>query len=229
MSGWRTSTRRVVTREGNAPAQALLSEVFEVCDRPWRGIGTIPRSGLRLTPDLRELRRRAPLRRRGHHGRGVAGVHRRRDPQGQQEASRVHRLRDPLHARASARRADGLVGGRMRGLPPLRTPGMSDEAAHPSSGTSPVGRSFVGLSCPIPLEEYPTVQLAHGGGGRLTKHLVDQLFVPAFDNETLARLNDGAVLEVPAGPHRLHDRLVRHQAGSSSPAATSDPWPCTGR
>lgn len=76
---------------------------------------------------------------------------------------------------------------------------MSDEAAHPSSGTSPVGRSFVGLSCPIPLEEYPTVQLAHGGGGRLTKHLVDQLFVPAFDNETLARLNDGAVLEVQGG------------------------------
>jgi hydrogenase expression/formation protein HypD len=43
---------RVVTREGNAPAQALLSQVFEVCDRPWRGIGTIPQSGLRLTSEF---------------------------------------------------------------------------------------------------------------------------------------------------------------------------------
>lgn len=42
--------RRVVTRAGNVPAQRLLMEVFEVRDRPWRGIGTIPRSGYGLTP-----------------------------------------------------------------------------------------------------------------------------------------------------------------------------------
>jgi hydrogenase expression/formation protein HypD len=40
---------RSVTREGNLAAQGVLSEVFEVCDRPWRGIGVIPRSGYRLT------------------------------------------------------------------------------------------------------------------------------------------------------------------------------------
>jgi len=39
---------RAVTREGNVPAQKLLQEVFEVCDRPWRGLGVIPRSGLAL-------------------------------------------------------------------------------------------------------------------------------------------------------------------------------------
>ena len=39
---------RAVTRDGNKPAQKLLSQVFDVCDRKWRGIGTIPRSGLRL-------------------------------------------------------------------------------------------------------------------------------------------------------------------------------------
>jgi hydrogenase expression/formation protein HypD len=39
---------RAVTREGNRPAQRLLAEVFEVCDRPWRGIGVIPGSGYRL-------------------------------------------------------------------------------------------------------------------------------------------------------------------------------------
>ena len=39
---------RAVTRDGNPAAQKLVAEVFEVCDRKWRGIGTIPRSGLRL-------------------------------------------------------------------------------------------------------------------------------------------------------------------------------------
>ena len=41
---------RAVTREGNRPAQALMREVFEVCDRAWRGIGVIPASGLALAP-----------------------------------------------------------------------------------------------------------------------------------------------------------------------------------
>ena len=42
--------RRVVTCAGNEPAQRLLAEVFEVRDRPWRGIGVIPRSGYGLSP-----------------------------------------------------------------------------------------------------------------------------------------------------------------------------------
>ncbi len=39
---------RAVTRAGNRAAQQLVAEVFEVCDRPWRGIGVIPASGYRL-------------------------------------------------------------------------------------------------------------------------------------------------------------------------------------
>jgi hydrogenase expression/formation protein HypD len=39
---------RAVTREGNQPAQSILTEVFETCDRQWRGIGMIPGSGFRL-------------------------------------------------------------------------------------------------------------------------------------------------------------------------------------
>ncbi|MBI3761146.1 MAG: hydrogenase formation protein HypD [Chloroflexi bacterium] len=39
---------RSVRREGNAPAQAIINEVFEPCDRQWRGIGVIPQSGYRL-------------------------------------------------------------------------------------------------------------------------------------------------------------------------------------
>ncbi|MCC6165645.1 MAG: hydrogenase formation protein HypD [Caldilineaceae bacterium] len=44
---------RAVTLEGNRPAQAILAEVFEVTDRTWRGIGTIPASGWRLRPAYR--------------------------------------------------------------------------------------------------------------------------------------------------------------------------------
>ena len=40
-------------REGNADSRALIDQVFEVCDRKWRGVGTIPRSGLRLTAAYR--------------------------------------------------------------------------------------------------------------------------------------------------------------------------------
>jgi hydrogenase expression/formation protein HypD len=43
---------RAVTREGNLPAQRLLAQVFATCDRQWRGIGTIPRSGYRLRPEF---------------------------------------------------------------------------------------------------------------------------------------------------------------------------------
>jgi hydrogenase expression/formation protein HypD len=43
---------RSVRPEGNPAAQAIIREVMEVCDRPWRGIGVIPRSGLRLRPEF---------------------------------------------------------------------------------------------------------------------------------------------------------------------------------
>lgn len=39
---------RAVCAEGNPVARALLDEVFRTCDRPWRGMGTIPASGLCL-------------------------------------------------------------------------------------------------------------------------------------------------------------------------------------
>jgi hydrogenase expression/formation protein HypD len=43
---------RSVRREGNRPAQELVSTVFEVVDRGWRGIGTIPGSGLGLREEF---------------------------------------------------------------------------------------------------------------------------------------------------------------------------------
>ena len=37
---------------GNARARAVMDEVFEPCDSVWRGLGTIPRSGLAIRPAL---------------------------------------------------------------------------------------------------------------------------------------------------------------------------------
>ncbi len=56
--------------------------------------------------------------------------------------------------------------------------------------------SFDGLACPLPLADHPTVQMAHGGGGRMSQQLIDGLFVKAFDNPVLGALHDGATLEL---------------------------------
>lgn len=41
---------RAVRTEGNPHARKIVEEVFAVCDRDWRGIGVIPRSGLAVRP-----------------------------------------------------------------------------------------------------------------------------------------------------------------------------------
>ena len=46
---------RAVRPEGNLPARNMLTEVFEVTDRGWRGIGEIPHSGWRLKDDFAEF------------------------------------------------------------------------------------------------------------------------------------------------------------------------------
>ena len=46
---------RVVREEGNLEAKKIIKKVFEVADREWRGIGTIPNSGYKLTPEFRDF------------------------------------------------------------------------------------------------------------------------------------------------------------------------------
>lgn len=46
---------RVVKREGNKKAQYILNKVFTVCDSRWRGLGNIPRSGLKLRSGFRDF------------------------------------------------------------------------------------------------------------------------------------------------------------------------------
>jgi len=55
------------------------------------------------------------------------------------------------------------------------------------------------LSCPLPVTQHKTIVLGHGSGGRLTAQLVSDLFLPAFDNPALRKLDDQAVLNVAPG------------------------------
>jgi hydrogenase expression/formation protein HypD len=45
---------RAVRREGTARSRELIEEVFEVCDRKWRGVGLIANSGYRLRSEYRD-------------------------------------------------------------------------------------------------------------------------------------------------------------------------------
>ncbi|MEC4814508.1 MAG: hydrogenase expression/formation protein HypE [Scytonema sp. PMC 1069.18] len=51
------------------------------------------------------------------------------------------------------------------------------------------------LTCPIPIQQYPTILLAHGGGGRLMHQLIEQMFIPAFGNPDRVQ-HDAATLHL---------------------------------
>jgi hydrogenase expression/formation protein HypE len=57
------------------------------------------------------------------------------------------------------------------------------------------------LSCPFPIQDYPRVLLAHGGGGKLMHQLIGKLFLPAFRNSLLDSQHDASVFTV--GDQRL--------------------------
>ncbi len=50
------------------------------------------------------------------------------------------------------------------------------------------------LSCPLPRPETERILLAHGGGGRLTLQLIENVFLRAFSNSALNARHDGALL-----------------------------------
>ncbi|MGB9079260.1 MAG: hypothetical protein WCC26_20660, partial [Terracidiphilus sp.] len=58
---------------------------------------------------------------------------------------------------------------------------------------------FSKWSCPLPLRDYPTIVMGHGGGGKLGNELVEYLFLPAFRNPALENLGDAAVFELGSG------------------------------
>ncbi len=56
-------------------------------------------------------------------------------------------------------------------------------------------KSLIGFgSCPAPTFNYKQIVLGHGSGGKLTAELIEEIFLPAFANPILAKLDDQAVL-----------------------------------
>ena len=55
--------------------------------------------------------------------------------------------------------------------------------------------STLTLNCPIPAIARDHISLGHGSGGKLSAELMRDLFLPAFRNATLERLDDQAVLD----------------------------------
>ena len=55
---------------------------------------------------------------------------------------------------------------------------------------------FLGAVCPTPIFNHKQIVLGHGGGGKLTSDLIQKVFLPAFANDYLSRLDDQAVLQL---------------------------------
>ncbi len=53
-----------------------------------------------------------------------------------------------------------------------------------------------GAGCPLPISERANILLGHGSGGVLGAQLLERVFLPAFANSILDRLDDQAVLEI---------------------------------
>ena len=111
---------RAVRPEGNPASRRLIEDVFEVCDRKWRGVGLIPESGYQAprtstattTPSgsSRSTTSRRRNRRCASAGRSSRA----------EEAARLPGVRQGMHAADAAGRHDGLGRRRLCRLLRLR-------------------------------------------------------------------------------------------------------------
>ena len=53
-------------------------------------------------------------------------------------------------------------------------------------------------NCPIPTQKHDRITMAHGGGGRMTARLIENIFYPAFANRWLEQAHDGTMLSLPS-------------------------------
>ncbi|MGD0610712.1 MAG: hydrogenase expression/formation protein HypE [Anaerolineales bacterium] len=59
--------------------------------------------------------------------------------------------------------------------------------------------NLLGWTCPVPLQNYPTIVMGHGAGGKMMADLIQHLFAAAFDNDLLAQMGDATAFDLPAG------------------------------
>ena len=213
---------RVVTFDGNRAAQKLLSEVFEVTDRAWRGIGVIPKSGWRLNDDYRDF----DAEERFH----ITGIHTEESPlchSGDVLRGAIKPAQCPTFGKECTPRhplgatmvsSEGACAayynyGRFLSAAELANAGTAFTGAAHALTTSKSGApDFSNWTCPLPLRDYPTIVMGHGGGGKLGNELVEHLFLPAFRNPALENLGDAAVLDAGLGQAGHEHRFFRGAA-----------------
>ncbi len=61
--------------------------------------------------------------------------------------------------------------------------------------------SFDGWTCPVPLQNYPTIVMGHGAGGKMMNDLIRHLFAAEFKNDLLGQMADATVIQ--PGPGKL--------------------------
>jgi len=59
--------------------------------------------------------------------------------------------------------------------------------------------NLLGWTCPVPIQNYPTIVMGHGAGGKMMADLIQHLFAAAFDNDLLAQMGDATAFDLPAG------------------------------
>ncbi|MDW8078721.1 MAG: hydrogenase expression/formation protein HypE [Thermoguttaceae bacterium] len=64
-----------------------------------------------------------------------------------------------------------------------------EQKSSPSGGPPTSQHLWTGI-CPLPFQNATSIQLAHGGGGRLMRELIRNLFVPIFSRREVAGLSD---------------------------------------
>lgn len=72
----------------------------------------------------------------------------------------------------------------------------SDTPAFANSKAQNGGAVQSGSACPLPVFDRKEVVIGHGSGGKLTSQLIERVFLPAFRNPLLDKLDDQAVLQL---------------------------------
>ncbi len=63
-----------------------------------------------------------------------------------------------------------------------------------AENTSPT--QLPGSACPLPIMHHDHIVLGHGSGGKLSAQLIESVFLPAFSNPLLDKLDDQAILQI---------------------------------
>ena len=96
---------------GTASRRNWSKQVFEVCDRKWRGVGSIPKSGYKLRYEYRDHDAERIFDVARDRNPGIADLHQRPGFTRDEEAARLPRVRQGMHAAASAGRDHGFAEG----------------------------------------------------------------------------------------------------------------------